>query len=375
MKFDVAAKIVNPGQRAWVVHAGKGQANFREFVDNNIVYLEAPYLRLDPSIVADRKKLRKAIRQSIKLWDAAETTGATPPSDNLNDYSDAVFEDKAYQTLGGSIHRLFGLANVGDLVVVPGKAVSGGTAKPTILLGEIAAPFSPDDRYSGRRPHTKNVLVRKVNWLRAVDRKKVSIFLETKIGRPPAVRKIKIEKDTEELLKHAYPSYIFSGSSSGLITADAYDGTDFPVLNRASELIAFLVSAHAAIASGQTDLGTIIDVASFIEQFFKESSVENIELSFSSPGGWRIVGATATLAAFVVLGVAVFASGNAADMSQHGVQVINSVSPNDPTTSALQESMNILLRSVDNLEVQRLTKIAVDAKSQIGLNTPTKIVP
>jgi hypothetical protein len=310
------------------------------------------------------------------LWDAAETTGSTPPSEKLSDYSDAAFENKAFQTLTGSVHRLFGKAKVGDLVAVPGRSGVGAGARPVVLFGEIATLFSPDDRFSGQRPSSKNVLVRRVNWLRAVERKKVSVFLENKIGRPPAVRNIKIEKDTEEVLKHAYTSFIFNNGSSGLITADKYDGADFPIFNKSSELIAFLVSAHAAISGGNgQSFGPITDVSAFVGQYFKDSSVENIEIYFSSPGGWRIAGATATLAAFVALGIAAFSSGVGADSLQQGIEVTNSISPTDPTTQALQESMNLLLRSVDKLELHNLTGVANEAKNVIGLGTPTKIVP
>lgn len=138
MKFDIAAKLVLPSQRAFVVHAGRARVNYDEFVENGIVFLETPYLHLESSILKSKNNLRRAIRRSVAWRDHAETTGSQPPSQFLKDYADGTFQESILQTLSGSVARLYGQAKKGDLVVVPGRDVYDGLHRPVIRFGEIA---------------------------------------------------------------------------------------------------------------------------------------------------------------------------------------------------------------------------------------------
>lgn len=372
--FDIAAKLVSPSMRAWVVHAGRSQLNYKDFAQEKLVFLEAPYIQLNKKTLATRTGIRQALRQSIAWRKHAETAGSQVPSQKLSDYSDAVFHDHTLQALSGSISRLYGQAKAGDIVIVPGRDIHEGISRPIIRIGEIASEFNPQDIYSGGRLANQSVPVRRVKWLNLVPRKNVSLHLERKIGKPPAVREIKIEKDTEELLKHAFESYVFEGNSSGLVIADKYDGSDFITLNKSSELIAFLVSAHAVFVKGVSTPQKIHSTQDFTAQYFKHASIENIEVDFASPGYWRIIGATVSLAAFVALGVAVFSSGLSADTLIKGIEVTNSVSPTDPTAKALEDSMNLFLKSVDKLELEKAVKSAIEAKQVIGLQSSAKPV-
>jgi hypothetical protein len=372
--FDIAAKLVSPSTRAWVVHSGRSRANYLDFVQNDLVFLEVPYLEITKQELATRPSIRRAMRRSIAWRDHKETTGSIVPSTKLIDYRGDVFSDNGLQALSGSISRLYGQAKVGDLIVVPGHEVFGGLLQSVVRIGEITTAFNSSDIYSGGRLANQSVLVRRVRWLTVVSRKEISLHLERKIGKPPAVREIKIDKDTEELLKHAYESYIFDGNSSGLVVADRYDGADFITLNKSSEIIAFLVAAHAAFVKGVDTPAKISDVQLFTKDHFKDASIENIEIAFASPGHWRIIGATVSLAAFVGLGIAVFSSGLSADTLLHGIDVTNSVSPSDPTAKALEDSMNLFLNSVDKLELDKALKAATEAKNVIGLQSSTKPV-
>lgn len=374
MKFDIAAKLVSPTQRAWVVHAGRAKVNYDEFSQNDIVFLEAPYLSLEDKILKSKGSLRRAIRRSVAWREHAETTGSSAPSGLLKDYDDGTFKETDLQTLSGSVSRLYGQAKKGDLVIVPGRDVYDGLSRQVIRFGEITSDFDPTKKHSGGRLASQQVPFRDVRWLKVVPRRALSIHLERKIGKPPAVREIKIDKDNEELLKHAYDSYIFDGNSSSLVIADKYDAPDFVVLNRSSDLIAFLVAAHAKLHPRDGAKFDIKDIDAFTAANFKDAAVENIEVNFSSPGHWRIVGASVSLAAFVALGIAVFSSGLPAGVMANGIEVINSVSPTDGTAKDLEDSMNFLLKSVEKLQLQKAADTANNAKQVIGLQSSTKPV-
>lgn len=372
--FDIAAKLIEPSTRAWVVHAGRSQLNYKDFVSGNQVFLEVPHIEIDKSILALRTSIRRALRRSIEWRKHYQTTGSAAPSNLLSSYKGTPFEDHALRALSGSISRLYGQAKKGDIVIVPGRENIRGINVPVIRFGEILSDFSTQDIFAGSRPDNQSVPFRRVKWLNVVPRKEVSLHLERKIGKPPAIREIKIDRDTEEILNHTYESYIFSGNSSGLITADKYEGSDFVTLNRSSELIAFLVSAHAAFSNNATAPQQIVDIEKFTQQYFSAASVENIVVDFASPGFWRIVGASVSLAAFVALGVAVFSSGLPTSALTQGIEVTNSIAPSDQTALALEQSMNHLLKSMDNLQIDRMVKSATDAKRTIGLQSSAKSV-
>ncbi len=372
MKFDISAKIVPPTQRAWVVHAGRSRVNYKDFVENEIVFLEIPYIKLDKETLTSRASLRRTIRRAIAWRDHKETTGSNEPSAQLKDYEDGTFSDDSLQTLSGSINRLYGTAKVGDLVIVPGREIYEGFSRSVVRIGEIITDFNPEETYSGGRASTQSVPIRRVRWLSVMPRREVSTVLERKIGKPPAVREIKIEKDTEDLLKYAYELYIYDGNSSSLITGDRYDGRDFVLLNKSSDIIAFLVSAHAALLKEGNATLNIDDIDSFSHRYFSDASIDNIEVAFASPGHWRIIGATVSLAAFVSLGIAVFTSGMSATELMGGVEVTNSIAPDDTTAQNLESSMNLLLKSFDKAALQKTLDEANQAKEAIGLKSSTK---
>ncbi|TXN07509.1 hypothetical protein FV222_02270 [Methylobacterium sp. WL103] len=314
------------------------------------------------------------MRRSISFRDYHETTGKNKPSDDLSLYSNSTFDDGNLQALSGSVIRLYSQAKAGDLVIVPGRDEFEGMLRSILKIGEIASEFDPTQKYTGDRLSTKNVPIRDIKWLNTVPRREVSLHLERKIGRPPAIRRIKIDKDSEDLLKYAYKSYIFAGNSSSLISADKYDGADFVILNQSSDLIAFLVAAHAVFsADGNNDFPVIDDVRKFTREHFSEASVDNIVVDFASPGYWRIIGASVSLAAFVGLGVTVLTSDASVADLKSGIIVENSVSPNDPTAHDLEVSMNHFLKSIGKVSLKDAMKEGNEARKIIGLSSPAQV--
>ncbi|MBS9476081.1 hypothetical protein [Ancylobacter radicis] len=374
MKFDIAAKIVEQSQKAWVVHAGKAQRHYDIFRDNELVFLEVPYIQLNNSRLRTGAGIRRAIRQSIDLRRYNETTGISEPTRQFEDYASGSFSEKSLQALVGSINRIYSQAKVGDIVIVPGREAVDGITQPVVRFGEIAAPFSDEDIFESGEGSIAKVPFRRVRWLNTVPRKQLTVRLERRIGKPPAVRQITIDRDAEELLGLVYESYIFHGNSNSVIFADRYDGSDFVVLNRSSEIIAFLVSAHAKLSLGRDHNFRVSDLEEFTERHFSDASISNIEVDFASPGYWRIIGASVSLGAFVALGVAVLTSGMSVADMQGGIEVMNSVSP-DGTAADLQESMNILLQSIDSIQLEKVAEQAARARDTIGLQSPTRVVP
>jgi hypothetical protein len=370
--FDLSAKIISSQQSAWVVHAGRAQRNFQDFINGKKIFLETPYLKLNPQIADSRNSMRQAIRRSIALFEHHNTYGSTPPSDKLEDYSAEPFDDYRYTRLAGGARRLVRDIQVGDVIMTPGRMQKGELTVPAIYFGEIIGEFEPDISFSGSRDLTKSVPFRSVNWLNSVPRKDISYELEKKIGKPPAIRKIDLSNDTEEILQNTYKSYIFDGKSSGQIEAPKYGPSDFRTLTKAQELIVLLVAAHQAFSQSSNPI-SVSDIEKFKEQYFELAPVENIVVDFASPGFWQIIGAPATLAAFVGLGIGALTSDASFDEIRADLTVENNVSEvQGDEEKMVEQNMRLFLKSFNNSQLQSMRDDAQKANKEIGFTSGVK---
>lgn len=364
--FDLGAKVVTNLQKAWVVHAGAGLQHSVDFLQKEAVYLETPQLDLADVDLKVRGEVRRALRRAEAFDLHINTTGSSAPSKTLKDYKDDAFDESALTALSGGITRMFGVMKKGDLIMSPGIIAGESYNTPVIHFGEVISDFEVADIISGSKTKSQKVPYRKVLWLKSVPRKEISLYLDRKIGKPPALREIAIERDTEEILQHAYKSYIFENTSSGMIEASKYDGSDFITLTDSQRLIAALVAAHH-VFSGQNQVAQIPDLDAFIQQNFKNAAVENIVVDFASPGFWQLIGASTSMAAFVGLGIAILTSDVDLQTLPDLLMVTNSVSPASEVEADIGENMKAFIKSLDNLELAKARATAHQAKEDIGL--------
>lgn len=366
--FDLAAKVVTSQQSAWVAHAGRGMQHSHDFLTKNAVFLETPYLDLTGVDLTKRGDIRRAIRRSAAFDKHYNITGSSAPSAILSEYDDAPFDETGLTSLSGGVARMFGAMKPGDIVMSPGVLPGEEYNTPVIHFGEVQSAFELTDIISGSKSISQSVPYRKVRWLKPVPRKEISLYLDRKIGKPPALREIVIDRDTEEILQHAYPSYIFGETSSGMIEASKYDGTDFVTLTDAQRLIAAFVAAHHVFSS-QMQVNQITDLDAFVRENFKNASVENIVVEFASPGFWQLVGASTSLAAFVGLGIAILTSDVDLTTLPDLLTVTNSISAPGQVEADIEENMKQFLRSIDQMQLLRAREAAQKAKEDIGLKS------
>lgn len=366
--FDLSAKVVTNNQKAWVIHAGAGQQHSADFKNKNAIFLESPYLELSDVKLNIRGEVRRALRRSQALDNHKNTFGSAMPSNLLSDYDNDVFKENAHTALAGGIARMFGLMKKGDIIMSPSILPSIDYNIPVINFGEVVSDFDTNDILSGAKPKSQMVPFRKVSWLNAVPRKDISWYLERKIGKPPALREISIDKETEEILQHTYKSYIYDNTSSGMIEASKYDGADFITLTDSQRLIAILVAAHH-VFSGQQQPAQITDLDVFVRQNFKNAAVDNIVIDFASPGYWQLIGAPASMVAFVGLGIAILTSNVDLNSLPNILEVTNSVSIAGDVEDTTKDIMKAFLNSIDNLELAKARKTAHQAKDDIGLTS------
>lgn len=366
--FDLSVKIVTAKQKAWVVHAGNGQQHSLDFLSRKAIFLEAPQLNFENVDLKNRKQVRMALRRAQAFDKHLNTSGSVPPSAALTDYSDSVFENSSDTALVGGLSRMFGVMDKGDLIMSPGTIPGEDFNTPAIHFGEVTDKFKVKDILSGSKPKSQRVSYRKVAWLKSVPRKDITLYLDRKVGKPPALREIAIERDTEEILQHAYKSYIFENTSSSLIEASKYDGSDFMTLTDAQRLIATLVAAHH-VFSGQSAPNQIPNIDDFVRNNFKDAAIDNIVVDFASPGFWRLIGASTSMAAFVGLGIAIFASDVDLQSLPKLLTIVNSASIAGEVEQDTQANMQAFVRSLDHIVLQDIRKTAHEAKQNIGLTS------
>jgi hypothetical protein len=371
--FDLAAKIVTDANKAWVVHAGRAQQHSIDFMGRGVVFLETPSLNLLDVLLDNKLDVRRALRRSIALDTHYNTTGSAAPSASLADYDGDTFDDTKLTALAGGISRMFGQMKIGDVIISPGIIRGEVFNIPAIHFGEVVEPYDPLDVISGNHTKSRSVPVRRVKWRNAVPRKEITLQLDRKIGKPPALREIAIERDTEEILQHTYKSYVFGNTSSSLIEASRYDATDFITHANSQLFIAALVAAHHASVTNQIN-GPIQDFDTFVIQNFQNANIENIVIDFASPGFWRLIGASASLAAFVSLGVAIYTSELDLAQLSNDLIVTNSVSIAGNAELETQENMKTFMRSIDNMQMNKLRDSAREGRDKIGLSSSVQQV-
>lgn len=371
-KFDIATKIVSSTQRAFVVHAGRERRNHSHFTDESIAFLEIPGFELTPEIARSRSLLRRAMRRQIAREEYGNNPIGERPASDLNAYSGDVLQDGSLTRTVASIHALYSRMKPGDIVITPGFEQIGKYRRPIVNFGEIASAFSANDIFNGPTASSDRVPFRKVKWLNTIPRREIPPQLELRIGRPPAVRQIEITEETERLLDFTYSNYIYENGSSSLIEASRYTGEKFGLLNDSSRLIEILAAAYAYASQPTTH--RIDDIKAFRQRYFAASGVENIVVDFSSPGHWRIIGGTATLGAFVALGVAILTSNVPVGALQAGVTVTNSASASQEEPQRIEDSMNIFLKSLTVEELEEIKEDAVKASEEIGFKSRVQIV-
>ncbi|MEQ9567803.1 MAG: hypothetical protein RLN85_18680, partial [Pseudomonadales bacterium] len=120
--------------------------------------------------------------------------------------------------------------------------------------------------------------------------------------------------------------------------------------------------------------GHIPDFDAFVREHFQKAPVENIVVDFASPGSWRLIGASASMAAFVALGVAIFTSDLDLKKLSIDLTVTNSVSAQGSAELATQENMKTFLRSIDHINIKKLREQAQEGKLKIGLSSSVQQV-
>ena len=368
--FDIATKLIDPKTNIWVVHPGRNRRFYSRFLQSNTVFLELPALNAGRKTFDEIGRSRQHVRMSLEhIRRYSSSDVSSRPSKNPANYSDQA-GDGQFNTWVGNARKLYGTAKVGDLVVVPGKG-----AYAPVLFGEIATPFNPSDTIRVEQFNFADIQTRQVKWISTNHyRRDLPPHLDIHLSKPPAIRSVSRGKGNGDgFFEYAYPSYILGDVSVAQIYGPRYSGKNPLDTYPATRLIAYLVSAYAALEKGKDGELSRLGIDQVIEQYYDPTLIESFTQNFNSPGGFGVRAKTPLLAMIVTLGVTIAVGGFDPMSLLSGIVVENSAAGGpDQVGDQAGEKVKYLMNALGADRVREMQEIGDEAKKTIGLKTPVR---
>lgn len=368
INVDIATKIISPQTAIWVVFPGRGRRFINTFLGQGMVFLETPAIGLTKNITNDLPKIRQHTRMSLAMADYVRGDGGRVPSRNPTAYSEEPFRDNSHRVLASNVRKMFGKMKTGDLVVVPGRMFM------PVYFGEVTSEFEANDTISVERYADEKTPFRHVRWLNeGVPRHLIPTELQVYISKPPAISLVVRSFQTENFFKLAYRSFVLAEKSAVIMDGPRYNGKNPLATHEANYLISYFISAFSAIELERLDEFAKLDIRSAIARFYDEKLVESFTQNFNSPGKAGLVALSAALATFVSGAIAISLQGYSAEVLSAGIEVTNSVSPDDAHIAKDSGAkLDLLFKALHKQEIIEVNEYARKAKENIGLTTPVK---
>lgn len=367
--FDIATKAIEPSTAIWVIFPGTNRRLLSSFLQFNAVFLETPGLNINKAAIQSTAAIRQHVRMSQTLRRYHESSVAkTAPSRRASTYSDQPFDGKG-RVLAGNVRKLFAKMKIGDLVIVPGRSAFGD-----VSFGEIISDFDPKDTLTVKS-FADEIQYRRVRWVTTnVPRQSIPIHLQGYLSKPPAIAAVPRSEFTDEFFSFAYPSFVLADKSAVVLRGPGYDGKNPLDITEANIIVSYFISAFNAIDKNKLAEFSQLEINAAIEKFYNRDLVISYTQNFNSPGKFGLLAASAVLAGFVSMGVAISISQKSPDIFQGEIKVTNSVSPLEsdvPSEAGIK--LGHLLKSLGKDKIEKVQKYGAESKNKIGLNTPVKI--
>lgn len=370
IRVDIATKIVAPSTSIWIVFPGRARRLLNLFLGHDVIFLEAPGVGLTPEIANNVAALRQRTRLSAAIAASYRLVDPTPPpSRNLADYKDGPLEDGGQNVLASNLKKMFGRMKKGDLVVVPDRLFA------PIHFGEVISDFAAADTISIATFGNELLPVRKVRWLNnGVSRNLIPMDLQQRyLSKPPAISFAARGAQADEFFKFAYPSYILAEKSAVIMDCPRYDERNPRATHEANDLVAYFIAAFSAYEQDRLQEFGSLSMIAAIEQFYDRELVQSFTQNYNSPGKAGLTLRSAILGVFVSSGIAVTLAALAAPEWKAGVEVTNSISPQDDHAKDAGIALDYLFKALGENEISELNKAADAAKKNVGLSTPVEV--
>jgi len=270
----------------WRVYPGTKHNFYKFFYGNYCVFLEVPGINMDLIELKSKKLIieKLAMSKAIAKWHLTDhhLRGSYPSTDH-NDYAFNI-DMKSIGPSFANLERLYKTAKKGDIIIVP----QGNAYGSKLLIGEICSEFRDHDLISHAIFGDNKIPYRQIRWINCKHyRRNLSSSLYQELSGRRAVKPISVEIFGQEIFRLAYGNFISDQGSQYELYGKKYKNDSMSLIPGIN-VINFALTVGAIIERGDLFLLEHLDYEELINHDIRLQGLENFEISFSSPGGFRI---------------------------------------------------------------------------------------
>ena len=268
----------------------------------------------------------------------------------------------------GNLRRLYQEASCGDYLLVPGNGLFA-----EVLIGKFIDDPSLDNTLVVDIYPRSPIPYRQVEWLSFPYRTSLSRPLSESLSRPLAITNIVDAALQAEILQLAHGNYVFNETAKQYFSGEQYDDKPYAPVPGLTLISALLCSVNAVL-SGQSDIIENLSIDELADHPLSGNDVENFEINFASPGGYRVWAQRAVLA--LALSALVAATGaNISYAEAIEAQVVNSKSDSDDDCNLpVQDTYRAVMEQLGLDRYNELCQLNERSKRAVGLKSGAKII-
>lgn len=315
--------------------------------------------------IKERLHLSRRIEQWIRdyrKYAKSSTPGEPPerPNTNLSSYSSIALRRDQFNDLG-AVRSLFGAAEKGDLVVVPGKLNTR-----QIFIGEFLG--GPEDRIVHSDPDffiDQTTPARQVRWFPAVDELRVPRAFSGTLRIPPAISLVARSYESV-ILENSYGTFYRSNEFFARLRIDSLDFNTQNAFDFGS--IAKLASVICSLMADDDEFRAAIQ--NYADRLVNSEYQPTVTLNINSPGIGGLRAATFVPMFFVAF-FGLLATANAGELPKPSdVKVVNSAGDEGDVCSAqvsekVRDTLKIMGYEQWKAQCERAKRLRDDAKLRV----------
>lgn len=371
--IDLNVKFVPDDVMIWRVYPGTKKDFVRQFVNDGCIFLEFPGLDLEAADFSKKQRRpllfsKIARAKALASWHLKDKDErGSFPSTELQDYIDEG-RSRSVAMSFRNFERLFRLAKVGDLIIVPED--NGFQSK--LYIGEIASDFSAEDTTLVRQFGNHKVPFRRVKWLRKdFERRLVSVELSKQLGGRRAVRPVSADTFGYQLFKLAYQNFIYEGQAQYIFEGEQYDNDPAATVPGIQLLTYALAAANASLT--RPDLVSHLGIDQLRDTGIHKDGLITFEIKFASPGGYGVWQQSAR-ALFVALSLIAVSGCNWTTDELQAAEVVNSGGELSPEEmQQVRDSYKHIVSNLSPTQIDALRNEHKKAQKGVGFETKVKL--
>lgn len=368
MRLDLNATTINDNIGVWAFHAGRNKRFFKTFMDNGMVFLDMPGVRLTSDLVRDEVSLRNkiAMSENISLHYRGKAAEGATLSRTPQDYRTEATKKK-YNHMVSSAKRFVEEIKRGDLVLVPPR-----TQYDPVLFGIIQDNFNPRNT-ANITPYTDDPInLRRVRWLTtSVSKRDLPGDLAIRLENRNTIVSID-EELKDRALAAAFKNYITLTSSKIDVECPLYRGKNSLETLEVQKLINFFAAIYYMHENGTINEAQNLSLTEIARDYYEEGVIERIENEFHSPGFYRIVTKTCTLGLFIIAGIALASDSSFTPDIAETLNVINSQAGGDDNNAdRIRGLIRSTVDSISNETIEEVNQAGQTARENLRVKTNT----